>query len=132
MLMPTVSRYMTLHPHFVAPEDSMAAAHRLMRTHGFRHLPVVDCGRLVGIVTDRDLRLLAPQVGDPHDIRVVDAMTTPFAVVAPDTGLDEAVELMSERRCDAVVVIGRRGVTGIFTASDAVWALTDVLRRAAA
>jgi acetoin utilization protein AcuB len=130
MLMPTVSRYMTLHPHSVAPTDTMACAHDLMRVHGFRHLPVVERGRVVGIVTDRDLRL-GPG-SDPFALRVADAMLAPLVVIGPQTGLDEVLELMSTRRCDAVVVIGNEGLAGIFTASDALWALTDVLRRAAA
>jgi acetoin utilization protein AcuB len=133
MLMPTVSRYMTMHPHTVSPGDSMAKAHALMRQHGFRHLPVVEDGRLLGILSDRDLRLEHIQDGsNPDAVRAEDVMTKSVIAVTPETPLDEAIELMSASRCSSLVVTGKTGVAGILTASDALWALTDLLRREAA
>ncbi len=133
MLMPTVSRYMTLNPSTVSPRDSMATAHALMRQHGFRHLPVVDDGKLVGILSDRDLRLEKIQgCSDPEHVRAGDVMTKSVFAVTPETPLDEAIELMSTSRCGSLVAVGKTGVAGILTASDALWALTDLLRREAA
>ena len=57
MLMPTVSRYMTRQPWTISSQSSLSDAHAVMREHAIRHLPVIDDGKLVGIVSDRDLRL---------------------------------------------------------------------------
>jgi acetoin utilization protein AcuB len=132
MLMPTVDRYMTLHPYTVVPSDPMSVAHRLMREHLFRHLPVIDDGKLVGILSDRDLHLTQTALSDPNQVTVAEVMTTCVLAVTPETPLDEAIELMSTARCSSLVVMGRTGVAGILTATDALWALTDLLRREAA
>ena len=133
MLMPTVNRYMTANPHTVAPADPISAAHDLMREYNFRHLPVVHDGKLIGIVSDRDLHLVDGLRYEPvSQVTVGRAMQRVVSTVAPDSPLDEAIERMSRERCDALVVVGKLGVVGIFTASDALWALTELLRREAA
>lgn len=135
MLIPTVYRYMTLAPRTVSPRDTMSTAHRLMREHGFRHLPVVDDGgALVGVLSDRDLHVTHPDHADPARAAVADVMTRCVASVTPGTPLDEAIDLMSTTRCQSVVVVAPRtgAVVGILTATDALWALTDLLRRHAA
>jgi acetoin utilization protein AcuB len=132
MLMPTVNRYMTANPRTVAPADLMSAAHDLMREHGFRHVPVVHDGKLIGIVTDRDLHTVETLRYEPvSQVTVARAMQRAVSTIAPDAPLDEALERMSQERCDALAVVGKTGVVGIFTASDALWALTDLLRREA-
>jgi acetoin utilization protein AcuB len=131
--MPTVHRYMTSNPHTVSPGDLMSTAHHLMRGYAFRHLPVVDRGKLVGIVDDRDLHLVDTRRStDPSQVTVEEAMTRSVLSVTPETPLDEAIELMSTSRCNALVVLDKSGVAGILTATDAFWALTDLLRRTAA
>ena len=133
MLMPTVNRYMTPNPRTVAPADPMSVAHDLMREYGFRHVPVVQDGKLIGIVSDRDLHLLeALRYESADQVTVAEAMRRAVSTVAPDAPLDEAIERMSRERCDALAVVGKAGVVGIFTATDALWALTDLLRREAA
>ena len=133
MLMPTVNRYMTPNPRTVAPGDPMSVAHDLMRGYGFRHVPVVHDGKLIGIVSDRDLHLLeALRYESADEVTVAEAMRPAVSTVAADAPLDEAIDRMSQERCDALAVVDRTGVVGIFTATDALWALTDVLRRDAA
>jgi acetoin utilization protein AcuB len=94
---PTVQRYMTTSPHSIGVEQTLAHAHVMLREHDIRHLPVLSSGRLVGIVTDRDLRLIEslPDV-DPKELRVEDAMATNVYSVSPDTPLDEVLETMAE------------------------------------
>lgn len=133
MLMPTVSRYMTPNPRTVAPTDPMTVAHAVMRERGCRHVPVVHDGNLIGLLSDRDLHLLeALRYESPDQVTAGEAMRPAAIVVAPDAPLDEVIERMSEERCGAVAVVGKTGVVGIFTATDALWALTDLLRREAA
>ncbi|MBS1118197.1 MAG: hypothetical protein H6Q90_425 [Deltaproteobacteria bacterium] len=132
MLMPTVHRYMTFDPYTVSPRDPMSAAHHLMRLHNIRHLPVVEDGKLVGILSDRDLRLVPGASADPHETTVTQVMTKSVFAVTPETPLDEAVQLMNTARCGSLIVMGKTGIAGILTASDALVALTELLRREAA
>ncbi len=128
--MPTVHRYMTMSPHTVLPGQPMSAAHQLMRRHGFHHLPVVDDGKLVGIVSDRDLRLGTPPSSVETTIDTV--MTRCVLAVTPETPLDEAVAILIASKCHCLVVMNKTGVVGIFTASDGLRALSDILGRTAA
>jgi acetoin utilization protein AcuB len=124
---------MTSNPCTVAATDPMSMAHGRMREHGFRHLPVVHDGKLLGIVSDRDVHLLdARQYESPDQVTVGEAMRRGVITAAPDEPLDDVIERMSHERCDGVAVVGKGGVVGIFTATDARWALTDLLRREAA
>lgn len=133
MMMPPVSRFMTLHPITIDRASSLAVARRVMHAHEIRHLPVMGDGRLVGIVTERDLQLLETAAGvDPDTVRVERAMTPDPFVVTGDTALDEITEIMAEHKYGSVIVMGRDGVEGIFTAVDACQALTTILRRDAA
>src|SRR4051794_420478 len=69
MLMPPISRYMTRQPWTIEPSATLTAAHLLMRRHAIRHLPVVDAGVLVGIVTERDLHLIETlRDADPDEV----------------------------------------------------------------
>ena len=131
MLMPAISRYMTAHPYTIERTATMAEAHRLMRAHLVRHLPVLDQGKLVGIVTQRDLYLLETIADfDLESVPVGEAMTEqPFSVTS-DAPLDEVVTTMSDKRYGSAIVLGRHGVEGIFTGTDACRALAEVLARA--
>jgi acetoin utilization protein AcuB len=58
VVVPSVADYMTPGPYMVGPYEPLPKAHELMREHGLRHLPVMDQGALVGILSDRDLNLV--------------------------------------------------------------------------
>ena len=134
MRMPPVSHYMTTKPVTIERSAMLAEAHRLMRERKIRHLPVVDeAGNLCGIVSQRDLHLIETLIGvDPEATRIEDAMIERPFVVTGDTALDEVVEIMGEHKYGSVVVMGRDGVEGIFTAIDACHAFVQILRQAAA
>jgi len=130
MLMPAVSRYMTKQPWTIERSASLAQAHQLMREHGIRHLPVLDNGRLIGIVSVGDLHLLETIADFELDsVDVGEAMTEHPCIVTGDMALDEVVEIMAEHKYGSVIVMGREGVEGIFTAVDVCRTLVDVLRR---
>lgn len=111
------------------PEVPVMAARELMRKRVLRHLPVVDPrGRLVGIVTDRDLRQVVfmptlrdrvPEVGELlQRLTVSDIMTRAVIVVKPGARIDEAARLMHEKRLGALPVVERGRLVGIITETD--------------
>ena len=132
MLMPNVKRYMTREPYSIASSESLTRAKDLMEKHLIRHLPVVDDGRLTGIISDRDLDVIAAVPGiDLAHVEVARVMAPPIDVWG-ETPIDEVSTLMAERKRDCVVVRGGQGVEGVFTATDALKALADLARRATA
>jgi acetoin utilization protein AcuB len=112
----------------------MSQAHELMRTHRIRHLPVLESGKLVGVVSDRDLHLIETLAdSDPDEITVDEAMSEEVYVVAPDDPVDAVVERMANHKYGSAIVMNRRGIVeGIFTTVDALQVLADVLRRVTA
>jgi CBS domain-containing protein len=133
MLMPPVSRFMTTRPITIDHRSTLAVARRLMHANAIRHLPVVGDKRLLGIVSERDLQLLESTAKlDPDTVRVDQVMTPNPFIVTGDTALDEITEIMAEHKYSSVIVMGRDGVEGIFTAVDACQALTRILRDAVA
>jgi len=130
MSIPAVSHFMTAKPRTIERTTTLAEAHRIMREAKVRHLPVLDKGRLVGIVTQRDLYLLETLAElDIDAINVDEAMTESPFIVTGDTALDEVAQTMAEHKYGSVVVMGREGVEGIFTTSDACRVLADLLQR---
>lgn len=134
MLMPSMSRYMTRQPWTIRNDAKMSQAHLMMRQHHIRHLPVLDNGRLVGVVTERDLHLIETLPGsDPDEVTVAEAMTEDVYMVGPEAPVDAVAERMAARKYGCAIVVNRRGVVeGIFTTVDAMQVLADVLRRATA
>jgi acetoin utilization protein AcuB len=134
MMMPTISRHMTRQPWTIRKDAKMAQAHRLMREHQIRHLPVLEAGKLVGIVSERDLHLIETLPdSDPETVTVEDAMSVDVYVVGVDDPVDRIVERMAQHKYGSAIVLNRSGgIEGIFTTIDALQVLADVLRRATA
>jgi acetoin utilization protein AcuB len=130
MLMPAISRYMTKQPWTITRDASLREAHKLMHEHQIRHLPVIEDGQLVGVVTDRDLRLLeATAHMDPLTTHVEEAMAERPFMVTSDAPVDEVAQIMSEKKYGSVIVMGRDGIEGIFTAVDACRVLAEILQQ---
>lgn len=128
--MPPISRYMTRQPWTIEPGATLTAAHQLMRSHVIRHLPVMDSGKLVGIVTERDLHLIETlRDADPDQIKVDEAMTEHVYSVAPTDEVADVVERMADEKIGSAVVMADHRVEGIFTSIDALQVLATVLRR---
>ena len=115
-----VGRHMSAAPLTVGAEETLAVAHRLMRAKRIRHLPVLRGGKLVGILSQRDLMLIEtlPDV-DPATIPVEDAMTTEVFAVSPEAPLAAVAARMAERKLGSAVVMKGDRVVGLFTATDA-------------
>ncbi len=130
----TIGELMTPCPISIRPEQSLADAHRLMRAHGVRHLPVVGEDRVFGVVTQGDLRLLESIADvDVDTVHVEEAMVDHPFMVWTETPIAEVLEQMIERHIGSALVVDRasldRGrVAGIFTAVDAMKALEQITR----
>lgn len=129
----SVGAIMTPQPVTIGRKESLTTAHRLMRTHGVRHLPVLEHGDLVGILSQRDLLFLETIRGVDADTDIVeDAMTTDTYSVAPDTPIATVAKQMARKRYGCAVVMERGRVAGIFTATDALRIVAAVVPSAAA
>lgn len=126
-----IRRFMTPSPVTIGRQQTMAEAARRMQEHHIRHLPVLDGGAIVGLVSERDLAIVEGLPGvDPAVVLVEEAMTTDPRVVPPDTSLLEVIDLLGEHKYGAAVVAEAQRVVGIFTTVDALRVFADHLRRA--
>ena len=125
---PQIKKYMTTEVQTIGDEQPMSIAHRLMREQHIRHLPVLHQGKVVGIVTDRDLHLVETLDDvDPRKIAVSEAMTPDPYVVTPDASLEEVVATMAAKKYGSAVVSDHGHVVGIFTTVDACSAFAELL-----
>jgi acetoin utilization protein AcuB len=126
--LPTVADYMTPGPQAIDPKASLSKAVRTMRANAVRHLPVVDGGELVGIISDRDIDLTrAVAQADPADLTVEEAMTPNPFVVPPDAPLNQVARAMARRKIGSAIVVDHERVAGVFTTTDALRALVIAL-----
>ncbi len=126
---PSIQKYMTTAPHSIGVDQPMSRAHSMMREHHIRHLPVLSGGRLMGVVSERDLHVMETIAGvDPKPVGVNEAMSTVVYAVPPDAPLDEVALEMAEHRYGCVVVMDHEKVVGIFTTVDLARALAELLQ----
>jgi acetoin utilization protein AcuB len=119
---------MTRTPLLIGVEQSLSAAHEVMRSNGIRHLPVLHGGKLVGMVSQRDLHIVESlRDVNPDDVTVEEAMTQDVYAVPPRTPLREVVNEMAERKLGSAVVVEGTRIVGVFTAVDALDTLVGIL-----
>jgi acetoin utilization protein AcuB len=124
-----ISEFMTPSPHSIGAEQSLDTAHRMMRSHAIRHLPVLEAGKLVGLLSQRDLYLIeALDKLDTTNVRVDEAMSQDTYVVGPTAPLEEVARVMADKKIGCAVVIDHAKIVGVFTTIDALRALADLLR----
>lgn len=119
---------MTRNPHTIGHDQPLSAAHRLMREYDIRHLPVLDGGRLVGVVSQRDLHLIESLKDvDPDQVLVSEAMSTEVFSVSPRTTIRKVVTDMATHKYGSAIVVEGDKVVGVFTTMDALGVLSGVL-----
>jgi acetoin utilization protein AcuB len=125
---PTIQKYMTTSPHSIGSDQTLAKAQEMMHSLGIRHLPVLSGGHIVGMLSDRDLRLIESMDGvDSHKVKVDEAMEPNVYSVSPDAALDEVVVTMGEKKYGSTVVVQNGKVVGIFTTVDLCRAFAELL-----
>jgi acetoin utilization protein AcuB len=128
---PPMKAIMTPFPYSVERGDPIARARSLMAKHGIRHLPVMDRGKLVGVVADRDITLaLDPARGLPPEkkLKVNDACVRQAYVVESTEPLDNVLLQMAEKHIGSALVVKEGRLVGIFTATDACRRYGEFLR----
>ena len=119
-----IRQFMTPAPHSIGRDQPLSVAHDRMRSLGVRHLPVLDGGKLAGILSQRDALLVETLRDiDPTSVAVEEAMSTDVFVVGPDTPLKDVASVMIAHKYGCAVVVEGNHVVGIFTTVDALRAL---------
>lgn len=118
-----VSDRMTKTPVTVSPNDTLSQAQEKMRSGEFRQMPVVDNKRLVGIITDRDIR----RYGRHSAVaKVQSAMTNELVTASPQMPLEEAARLLLRYKIGGLPVIEKDELVGILSTSDILQAFVDL------
>lgn len=128
---PLLKSVMTPFPWWIEIDEPVLAAREMMRKHKVRHLPVKEHGKLVSVVTDRDLKFaLDPELGLPprESLRVRDVCVYTAYIVDIECRLETVLEAMTERKIGSALVTRDGKLVGIFTSMDACRVLAGMIR----
>jgi acetoin utilization protein AcuB len=126
---PTIQKFMTTTPFTVNGEQSLTEAAKLMDGHSIRHLPVVNDGKIVGIISESDLRMMLTFKGaDFTQEKVKQAMTFSPIIVNIEAKLDEVCIQMAEKKIGSVLIQDNHKLVGIFTWIDALKAMDELMK----
>ena len=109
---------MTSNPRTVSPGDSIQNAARIMKDEDTGVVPIVENGRLVGIVTDRDIVIRVVAGGGKCDGPVREISTKDLVFVKPDASTREAETIMSQRQIRRLPVVENDRLVGIISLGD--------------
>lgn len=129
--MPTLATVMTPFPYAIDIDAPLEQARTMMTAHAIRHLPVIQGGTLVGVLTERDmLRSLEPHrpLQLPAACRVRDACVLDAYVVDLAERLDTVLLHMADQHIGSAIVVKHKKLVGIFTVTDACQAFGTYLR----
>ncbi len=125
---PPIKSVMTPFPYHTDGSQTLQDALRMMEQHDIRHLPVMQGGEIVSVITDGDVRLaLGPALGAER-LRVSDVVHREAYRVELTEPLDVVVSRMADEHIDCAVVLKNSRLVGIFTMTDACRCLGGMLR----
>jgi len=132
MIEPTIAEFMTSSPHTIGQDQPLSVGYRMMREHAIRHLPVLHGGKLVGVLSQRDLHFIETLKDvDPEQVEVNEAMTQDTYAVGPRTTLRKVAAQMAEHKYGSAVVLDKEHVVGVFTTVDGMRVLSQLLEERA-
>jgi len=109
---------MTSNPRTVAPGDSLQAAARIMRDEDTGVVPIVENGKVVGLITDRDIVIRSVADGGASSKAVREIASGNVVSVSPDTSTKEAERLMGEHQIRRLPVVENDRLVGIVSLGD--------------
>ena len=127
---PVVAKFMTTQPFLIEEEKTLQEAQKIMVEKEIRHLSVVSDGEVVGIISERDIKMAAGLIGsDPRKMIVRDVCHENVYEVSPDAKLHDVAKEMAEKHYGCAVVVQNNKLVGIFTTVDACRAIVDILQQ---
>jgi len=127
-VMHEIKHFMTEAPHAIGHDQTLKLAHERMLQWGIHHLPVLDGGELVGVLSERDIALvqaISPKRVD--EATASDAMSTEPYAVEPSASLESVAAQMAEHQYGCAVVMDHHKVLGVFTPLHALGLLAALL-----
>ena len=119
---------MTTCPHSIGIDQTLATAKEVMNKHNIRHLPVQEAGKLVGVLSDRDISyLLAMESVEAEQLKVDDAYTDSAYSVNSEEDLKVVADTMAKERIGCCLVTEGNDLVGIFSSVDACKCLAEML-----
>jgi CBS domain-containing protein len=128
---PPIKAVMTPFPNSIEVDRTLAEAQKMMTDHDIRHLPVVERGDLIGVITARDVRLAAEVPSDrksPIGPRIQDICVRETYVVDLAEPLDRVLLHMARHHIDSALVVKEKKLAGIFTMTDACRSFGELLQ----
>lgn len=119
-----VENHMTKEPTTIEPDELLIRASHKMRSGGFRRLPVVSDGKLVGIISERDLR---EHRGHLEHTKVNGVMTEKPVTVGPGVTVEEAARIMVEEQIGGLPVVEGGHLVGVISVTDVMNAFLDMM-----
>ena len=114
-----VSEIMNTDVKTIGKDATIQEAAALMSEHSIGSLIVVVDSRVIGIITERDiLKKVVAEGKDSSDTKVKDAMTEEVIMIRPETEIEDAAEIMMEKKIKKLPVVSQNSLIGIVTATD--------------
>ena len=125
---PPISKFMTSMPHTIGVDQTLLRAEKMMSEYRVRHLPVLEAGKLVGILSERDIRLVETfKDVDASTVTVEDAYTPDPYIVNSDSSLADVCRDMAAHKYGCALVTDNKKLVGIFTWVDGLNAMSELL-----
>jgi len=120
-----IAHWMTRSPHTVLPHEKLARAMALMESARCRRLPVMEDGKMIGILTERDIRA---HTGYLDSTQVDAAMTADPISITPDTSVEDAARLMLKHKIGGLPIMENGELVGIISTSDILRAFLSIVQ----
>ena len=124
-----VEEYTSVVDQFATPETDIREAAQMLEEAGYRHLPVMDSGKVVGLLSEREINIVMALLEDNLKVRVENIMVEDPYCAQKNSSLEQVVFDMSEKKIGSALILNDEGeLYGIFTVTDALNALVEIMR----